>query len=1095
MTRSGVLVSILFVAGCSSEPIQPDLGEQGVLEDGPSSMLEDTAAHCRDGKDNDGDNKTDCEDQDCWKFSHCMDSGPDTTGNDAKVVDAPKSPDSNAWPDLSALDAPAKPDVSVSPDLQAPDIGWSDGPSSCTAHCQCKQGFFCSYSKCVKDPNMPIYCCAKPGCPPGRWCVTWSGKKSVCAESNKYKCKTACDCGPAHCCKNNICVKDVLDPWVAGGTAIMGLKCIEGVDPTYCCDDPECHAGRFAYKLNAAKLFRCVSRSTMAKSAFCRSAACYGTACNCKPGESCVDVTSKVPPGRACLLLSGGSCISNAVAESFYGYSKGDLLGCCKKGCVKGTKCEAGWVSGGTYAYTRVVGTCGSCGNGKCDASESPKTCPKDCKCGDKVCAPAEASAKCADCKTCGNGKCEIWEYPHDNNIPGHCPADCGKCGDGWCTKFENATTCPKDCKNLACADTLLYPGLHRFCGDGVCENKACKDPETCLTCPMDCGPCDKGWRTMRQFPGWMTKGGSAIWGASATNIYVVGGGGYIVHFDGAKVTPMYSGTTTGLDAVWGTSATDVYAAGGLLLHYDGKSWKKMTSSTVKSIYGIWGTSSTNIHAVGLQGAVAHYDGKAWAWSKAPISGHLNDVWGSSASEIWAVGSKETILRFNGKQWSASFTGTNKGYFHSVWGTSHSDVFAVGYNYGVSKGIIYHYDGNKWNPMTSGTTSILYSTWGTSPSNVYAAGYNAYTKKNVILRYQGTSWKPVYQGQGTSWRLWGNSSSEMFAAGVGGILRYDGNPKQQWKVAWNADPGRNLSDVWGSSPSDVFTVGMEGKVLHYDGKEWAPQATGVQANLSTVWGFSSTSVFALGSDLRCPTCGGGGYVLRYDGTKWSTHLHDSGNYLYGIWGTSESNIFAVGRPNDPYKKWKSTVLRWNGKTWTNMNATQDTVLMAVWGSSPSNVYAVGNYYLGKGKKLAGKILHYKGTKWTTVWTGGEMSALSDVWGTSATDVYAMGLADTVMHSNGKKWTPINTNTGVHLGGIWGNNPKEIYVIAGQDNMGHILRFNGKKWTRVNLDIRKPAPSSYTCATFGGIWGFPKGQVFVVGSQETIFHRCPGGVCP
>ncbi len=68
------------------------------------------------------------------------------------------------------------------------------------------------------------------------------------------------------------------------------------------------------------------------------------------------------------------------------------------------------------------------CGNGKCDLSESPTSCPYDCN-------------NVPD--SCGNGACE------PNETPANCPADCDvgpvACGNHVCENDE-PTTCPSDC-------------------------------------------------------------------------------------------------------------------------------------------------------------------------------------------------------------------------------------------------------------------------------------------------------------------------------------------------------------------------------------------------------------------------------------------------------------------------------------------------------------------------------------------------------------------------------------------------------------------------------------------------------------------------
>lgn len=355
----------------------------------------------------------------------------------------------------------------------------------CTAHCDCPQGSFCYYGKCLADPKTPVYCATKPGCPPGRLAFNPDGTKGTCAEDPAYVCGDACDCGPAHCCRydatvgHNVCVKDTADPWNPGGTAI-GPACRRGVDATYCCGDPICHAGRFAYGDEDVLSFRCHDRTTGTTSSMCSGKDCYGTGCNCDPGESCLDVASGSGGiASTCFLLGGGACVSNAVAEAVYGASPADLVPCCGQGCLAGQRCELGAAGGcGSVGYQRLVGTCGSCGNGTCDTGEFPATCAADCACGDGACAPSEVGMCAADCGTCGNGTCD----PGESSAG--CPADCGGAGDGRCA-LDEPWSKPSDC---GCPDAAYYPQVYEVCGDGVCSASDPLTPETSKTCPQDCG-------------------------------------------------------------------------------------------------------------------------------------------------------------------------------------------------------------------------------------------------------------------------------------------------------------------------------------------------------------------------------------------------------------------------------------------------------------------------------------------------------------------------------------------------------------------------------------------------------------------------------
>jgi hypothetical protein len=350
---------------------------------------------------------------------------------------------------------------------------------SCSAHCDCPQGEFCYYGSCLCDPKTPVYCCANPGCPPGRWCFEPSGSKGTCAEDPNYFCSSACDCGPAHCCKNNMCIKDVKDPWNPGGTFVEP-GCMQGVDATYCCSDPLCYAGKYAYGADFED-FRCHDLGTDQAEPFCGGKPCH-FACDCDPGESCVDTHAyPVPPmGRIC-EHDGGHCVSNAVAEAVFGYSPADLIPCCSSGCFTGQKCETGWRQGGVYTVERVVGVCGSCGNGTCelDKLETTANCADDCYCGDGICDTTEVGVCGPDCGACGDGVCDPLENPK------WCPSDCPvTCGDGSCASVE-MSSCPADC---GCPGSYLLYNLPVACGDGACQHFG-DIPEDCINCPADCEP------------------------------------------------------------------------------------------------------------------------------------------------------------------------------------------------------------------------------------------------------------------------------------------------------------------------------------------------------------------------------------------------------------------------------------------------------------------------------------------------------------------------------------------------------------------------------------------------------------------------------
>jgi|GEM_PF-3980547 len=79
------------------------------------------------------------------------------------------------------------------------------------------------------------------------------------------------------------------------------------------------------------------------------------------------------------------------------------------------------------------------------------------------------------------------------------------------------------------------------------------------------------------------------------------------------------------------------------------------------------------------------------------------------------------------------------------------------------------------------------------------------------------------------------------------------------------------------------------------------------------------------------------------------------------------------------------------KTWHSMKTSIKEDLWEIWGSSASDVFAIGD---------SGTLLHYDGQSWNSVDIG-TTNGLGGIWGSSASDIFAVGLSGTVLHYDGQ----------------------------------------------------------------------------------------------
>ena len=97
--------------------------------------------------------------------------------------------------------------------------------------------------------------------------------------------------------------------------------------------------------------------------------------------------------------------------------------------------------------------------------------------------------------------------------------------------------------------------------------------------------------------------------------------------------------------------------------------------------------------------------------------------------------------------------------------------------------------------------------------------------------------------------------------------------------------GNTIYDIWGSSDNDIFAVGYNGFILHYDGLTWSAMESGTTTWLYGVWGNSRNNVFAVGDD---------GTILHYEGNTCSVER------IYGGY-SEETELLRNFRDNIPSK--------------------------------------------------------------------------------------------------------------------------------------------------------------------------------------------------
>ena len=91
----------------------------------------------------------------------------------------------------------------------------------------------------------------------------------------------------------------------------------------------------------------------------------------------------------------------------------------------------------------------------------------------------------------------------------------------------------------------------------------------------------------------------------------------------------------------------------------------------------------------------------------------------------------------------------------------------------------------------------------------------------------------------------------------------------------------NFNGVWASSGSEVFIVGDEGFIGHYDGTSITSMTSNTQEDLKSIWGNSSVNIYAVGT---------GGVLLHYNGNN------EGGFWFEGMQQDKEKKIMSTVIP-------------------------------------------------------------------------------------------------------------------------------------------------------------------------------------------------------
>ncbi|WP_304043056.1 hypothetical protein [Ignavibacterium album] len=158
-----------------------------------------------------------------------------------------------------------------------------------------------------------------------------------------------------------------------------------------------------------------------------------------------------------------------------------------------------------------------------------------------------------------------------------------------------------------------------------------------------------------------------------------------------------------------------------------------------------------------------------------------------------------------------------------------------------------------WQIWEFGTTgsSTLYDVaiidendiWAVGEINIADSSINGYTTYNAV-HWDGTKWELKKIGGQGGWAchtVFAFSASDIWFEGN---IHWNGSTytahMNGWPLMPNGD-GWQVNKMWGSSSEDLYAVGNNGNIAHWDGRKWTKIESGTTTNINDIWGATNST--------------------------------------------------------------------------------------------------------------------------------------------------------------------------------------------------------------------------------------------------------------
>jgi hypothetical protein len=259
-------------------------------------------------------------------------------------------------------------------------------------------------------------------------------------------------------------------------------------------------------------------------------------------------------------------------------------------------------------------------------------------------------------------------------------------------------------------------------------------------------------------------------------------------------------------------------------------------------------------------------------------------------------------------------------------------------------------------------SSSLYDVAIIDENNIWAVGEiylrdslgnydpNAYN----AVHWDGTKWELIRIPVLVNTTIFYPPITTIIAFGINDIwfggVHWDGTKytlkNNGWPLLPNGD-GWRVNKMWGTSSSDLYAVGNNGNIAHYQNGSWKKIESGTTSIINDVWGITNelnkTILYCAVSSFFVP---GDKKILKITDAKVDSVNWNKDVRLYSAWTNNDNFIYVCGEGVYVYKF----------GTWEQITLPAITS-NSIRGTDINDVFAVGSM---------GTIFHFNGISWKVI---------------------------------------------------------------------------------------------------------------------------------